>query len=102
MAARQIKKLIPLADRILIQKVKPTTQTASGVFIPTKAQEADNTGKVVAVGKGITKADGSVIPLTVKEGDHVLLSKYGGTPIEFQNEEHLIVREDDILAILEH
>ncbi len=85
----------PLADRVLIEPVAAETKTASGIFIPDTAKEKPQKGKVIAVGNG--KKDE---PLTVKVGDTVLYSKYGGTELKFEGVDYLIMREDDILAIV--
>ena len=85
----------PLADRVLIEPVAAETKTASGIFIPDTAKEKPQKGKVIAIGNG--KKDE---PLTVKVGDTVLYSKYGGTELKFEGVDYLIMREDDILAIV--
>lgn len=85
----------PLADRVLIEPVAAETKTASGLYIPDTAKEKPQTGKVVAVGNG--KKDHT---MTVKVGDTVLYSKYGGTELKHEGSDYLIMREDDILAIV--
>ena len=87
--------ITPLADRVLIKPMEAETKTASGIFIPDSAKEKPQQGKVVAVGKG-TKDE----PMTVKVGDTVLYGKYAGTDLKLEGKDYLIMREDDILAII--
>jgi chaperonin GroES len=94
-------KVRPLYDRILVKRVEEETKTAGGLFIPDTAKEKPQKGQVVAVGNGKLQEDGSIRKLDVKEGDKVLFSKYSGNEIKMDGVEHLIMREDDILAILE-
>jgi chaperonin GroES len=94
-------KIIPLRDRILIKRVGEEEKTKGGIIIPDTAKEKPTQGKVIAVGKGALDEDGKLIPLEVKKGDTVLLGKYAGTEIKVGGTDHLIVREDDILAIVE-
>jgi chaperonin GroES len=94
-------KIRPLHDRILVKRLDSEDKTQGGIIIPDTAQEKPQEGKVVAVGKGRILEDGKVQELTVKKGDKILFSKYSGTEINLESEEHLIVREDDILAVLE-
>ncbi len=94
-------KIRPLHDRILVKRLDSEDKTQGGIIIPDTAQEKPQEGKVVAVGKGRILEDGKVQELTVKRGDKILFSKYSGTEINLESEEHLIVREDDILAVLE-
>ena len=91
----------PLHDRILAKRVQEEEKTAGGLFIPDTAKEKPQKGLVVAVGNGKVQDDGSLRKLDVKEGDKVLFSKYTGNEIKIDGVEHLIMREDDILAILE-
>jgi len=91
----------PLHDHVLVIRQESEQKTAGGIIIPDTAKEKPQQGKVIAVGKGRILEDGKVTPLIVKEGDRVLFSKYGGTEIKIDGEEHLIMREDDILAIFE-
>ncbi len=86
-------------DRVLIRKAKPVT-SIGGIVLPESAQKKMNEGFVVAVGTGARSREGQIIPLTVKEGDNVILSEYGGTEIELDGEELHIYREDDILGVL--
>ena len=94
-------KVRPLYDRILVKRVEEETKTAGGLFIPDTAKEKPQKGQVVAVGNGKVQEDGSIRKLDVKEGDKVLFSKYSGNEIKMDGVEHLIMREDDILAILD-
>ncbi|MBI3991590.1 MAG: co-chaperone GroES [Candidatus Omnitrophica bacterium] len=90
----------PLGDRILIRADESLDKTAGGLVLPDTAKEKPQEGKVVAVGKGRILDDGTVRSLGVKVGDKVLFGKYGGTEVKYKDEEYLIVREEDVLAIL--
>ena len=94
-------KLRPLHDRVIVKRLEEEEKTVGGIIIPDTAKEKPQQAKVIAVGKGRTLENGQVIPLTVKEGDRVLFGKYAGTEIKIDGDEHLIMREDDILAILQ-
>jgi chaperonin GroES len=94
-------KVRPLYDRILVKRVEEETKTAGGLFIPDSAKEKPQKGVVTAVGNGKILEDGSIRKLDVKEGDKVLFSKYSGNEIKIDGVEHLILREDDVLAILD-
>ena len=94
-------KLRPLHDRLIVQRLDEEDTTKGGIIIPDSAKEKPQRGKVVAVGKGKVSEDGSVRPLDVQEGDVVLIGKYSGTEIKVDNEDRLIMREDDVLAIVE-
>ena len=91
-------KIRPLHDRILVKRLEEAEKTKGGIIIPDTAKEKPQEAKVIAVGKGKVKEDGTVTPLDVKKGDRVLFSKYSGTEITIEGEEHLIIREDDVLA----
>ena len=91
-------KLKPLGDRLIVKDVEEDTTTASGIVLPDTAKEKPQKGKVLAVGDGEVKEDGSRRPLDVKEGDEVLYSKYGGTDIQVEGEDLLVLRESDLLA----
>jgi len=93
-------KITPLQDRVLVKRLEEEEKTKGGIIIPDTAKEKPMEGKVVAVGKGRIKEDGTVLPLEVKAGDKVLFSKYAGTEIKIDGEEHIIMREDDILGIM--
>ncbi len=94
-------KIRPLQDRILVKRVDEEEKTAGGIIIPDTAKEKPQEGKVIAVGNGKIGDDGKVQPLDVKKGDKLLFSKYAGTEVNIEGEEHLIIREDDVLGILE-
>ena len=94
-------KIKPLGDRILIKPLKAEEKTKGGIILPDTAKEKPQEGKVIAVGKGKTLESGKVEPLEVKVGNKVLYGKYSGTEIKIDGEEHLIVKEEDILAIVE-
>lgn len=94
------RTLIPLYDRILIKRFAAEAKTKSGLIIPETAKEKPIEAEVVAVGNGKILEDGSAAPLQVKIGDHVLFGKYGGTEIKFNDEDLLILREEEILAIV--
>jgi len=94
-------KIRPLQDRILVKRLEEEEKTKGGIIIPDTAKEKPQEGKVIAVGGGKVSEDGKVHPLDVKKGDRVLFSKYSGTEVTLDGEEHLIVREDDVLGILE-
>jgi chaperonin GroES len=98
---RENMKIRPLQDRILVQRVEEETTTKGGIIIPDTAKEKPVEGKVMAVGKGRVGDDGKVIPLDVKKGDRILFGKYGGTEVKLSGEEYLIMREDDVLGIIE-
>lgn len=93
--------LRPLHDRIIVQRLNEDEKTAGGLFIPDTAKEKPQKGKVVAVGKGKVNEDGTVRTLELKAGDTVLFGKYSGTEVKIENEERLIMREDDVLAVVE-
>ncbi len=94
-------KILPLHDRILVRRLETETKTSGGLYIPETAKEKPLQGRVIAVGKGKILEDGSRRTLDVKEGDRVLFGKYAGTEITVNGEEHLIMREEDILGIIE-
>jgi chaperonin GroES len=94
-------KVRPLHDRIIVQRLDEGEQVVGGIIIPDTAKEKPQQGKVVAAGKGKVKEDGKVIPLDVKEGDTILFGKYSGQEIKIDGEELLILREDEVLAVLE-
>jgi chaperonin GroES len=96
-----VMKIRPLQDRVLVKRIEEEEKTKGGIIIPDTAKEKPQEGKVIAVGKGKTNEDGKLIPLDVKVGDRILFSKYSGSDIKIDNEEHLIMREDDILGVIE-
>ncbi len=91
----------PLQDRIIVKRLDEEEKTSGGIIIPDTAKEKPQEGKVVAVGKGKVLEDGKVQPLDVKKGNKVLFSKYSGTEVNIEGEEHLIIREDDVLGVIE-
>ena len=93
--------LRPLYDRIIVERVQEDERTAGGIIIPETAKEKPQKGKIVAVGKGKINEDGSIRALEVKAGDIVLFGKYSGTEVKIDNQDRLIIREDDILAVVE-
>jgi chaperonin GroES len=94
-------KVRPLQDRILVKRLAEEERTKGGIIIPDTAKEKPIMGEVIAVGGGKVSEDGKVRPLDVKAGDRILFGKYGGTEIKIANEEHLILREDEVLGIIE-
>ena len=93
-------KVKPLADRVLIEPNPAEEKTAGGLFIPDTAKEKPSKGEVVAVGPGKHADDGKLVPMAVKVGDMVLFNKYAGTEVKIDGAEHLVMREDDILAMI--
>ena len=92
----------PLQDRVIVKRVEEQEQrSAGGIIIPDTAKEKPQQGKVIAAGKGKSKDDGKVLPLDVKEGDTILFGKYSGQEIKIDGEEYLIMREEEVLAVLE-
>ncbi|MFO7737928.1 MAG: co-chaperone GroES [Desulfatiglandaceae bacterium] len=94
-------KVRPLHDRVIVKRVEEEEKTKGGIIIPDTAKEKPIEGKVIAVGKGKILENGTQQPLEVKEGDKILFGKYAGTEIKIEGEEHLIMREDDIIAVVE-
>ena len=94
-------KIRPLHDRIIVERLEEETTTAAGIIIPDTAKEKPQQGSVIAVGKGKVTEDGKVLPLDVKVGDKVLFGKYSGTDIKLEGKEYLMMREDDILGVVE-
>jgi chaperonin GroES len=94
-------KIRPLQDRVIVKRIEEQEKTKGGIIIPDTAKEKPMEGKVIAVGKGKVLEDGKIHPLDVKAGDRVLFAKYAGTEVKINEEEHLIMREDDILGVIE-
>ena len=94
-------KIRPLQDRVIVKRLAEEEKTKGGIIIPDTAKEKPMEGKVIAVGKGKVKDDGDVIKMDVKVGDKILFSKYAGTEVKIDGEEYLIMREDDILGVIE-
>ena len=94
-------KIRPLQDRVIVKRVKEEEKTKGGLYIPDTAKEKPIEGEVIAVGNGKVLEDGKVRPLDIKKGDRVLFGKYAGTEVKIENVEHLILREEDILGVIE-
>jgi chaperonin GroES len=94
-------KMRPLRDRLLVERVEEQEQRIGGIIIPDTAKEKPQQGRVVAVGKGRVNDKGDVFPLDVKEGDTILFGKYAGSEIKIEGKEYLILREDEVLGVLE-
>ena len=94
-------KIRPLQDRVIVKRVEEEEKTKGGIIIPDSAKEKPAEGKVIAVGKGKVGEDGKLQPLDVKVGDRILFSKYAGTEVKVDGDENLIMREDDILGVIE-
>ena len=93
-------KIRPLADRVVVKRIKEEEKTKGGIIIPDSAKEKPVEGVVIAVGNGKPLKDGKLRPLDVKAGDRVLFGKYSGTEVKLDGEEHVILREEDLLAVL--
>ncbi len=94
-------KIRPLQDRVLVKRLEEEEKTKGGIIIPDTAKEKPQMGKVIAAGNGKKTEDGKIVPLDVKAGDKILFSKYAGTEVKVEGDELLIMREDDILGIVE-
>lgn len=94
-------KVRPLRDRIIVKRLEEEEKTKGGIIIPDTAKEKPIEGRAIAVGDGKVKEDGTKVPVEVKKGDRVLFANYAGTEINIDGEEHMMMREDDILAIIE-
>ncbi len=94
-------KIRPLQDRIIVKRIEGEEVSSGGIIIPDSAKEKPQEGKVIAIGKGKIGEDGKLQPLDVKKGDKVLFSKYAGSEVNIDGDEHLIIREDDVLGVLE-
>ncbi|KAL1192340.1 10 kDa chaperonin [Cardamine amara subsp. amara] len=93
------KRLIPTLNRVLVEKIRPPSKTVSGILLPEKSSQL-NSGKVIAVGPGARDRAGNLIPVSVKEGDNVLLPDFGGTEVKLGEKEFLLYRDEDIMATL--
>jgi len=93
--------LRPLSDRILVERVEEDAKTKGGIIIPDTAKEKPAEGKIIATGKGRMGEDGKLLPMDVKVGDRILFSKYGGTDIKIEGIDYLILRQDDVLGVIE-
>ena len=94
-------KIRPLQDRVIVKRIEEEEKSKGGIIIPDTAKEKPQEGKVIAVGKGKVNDDGKITPLDVKVNDRVLFGKYAGSEINIDGEEHMIMREDDILGVIE-
>jgi len=94
-------KIQPLQDRILVKRIEEEERTKGGIIIPDTAKEKPQEGVVVAVGRGKVLEDGKILPLDVKAGNRILFQKYAGTEVKIEGVEHLIIREEDILGVVE-
>ena len=94
-------KVRPLADRILVKRIEEEDVVRGGIIIPDTAKEKPQEGKVVAVGPGRLGEDGKRMPMELKKGNRILMGKYAGTEVKIDGEEHIIMREDDVLAVIE-
>ncbi len=94
-------KIRPLQDRVIVKRIEEEEKSKGGIIIPDTAKEKPQEGKIVAVGRGKVGDDGKIVPLDVKVNDRVLFGKYSGSEINMDGEEHLIMREEDILGIIE-
>ncbi|MBN8550956.1 MAG: co-chaperone GroES [Deltaproteobacteria bacterium] len=101
MATKNTNKIRPLQDRLIVERLEGEEKTASGLYIPDSAKEKPQQGRVIATGKGRVLEDGSVRPLDLRAGDRILFGKYSGTEIKLDGTEYLIMREDDVLGVLE-
>ena len=95
-------KFSPLHDRILVRRVEEASTTRGGIIIPDSAKDKPQEGEVISTGKGKVNEDGKVFPLAVKEGDRILFGKYSGTEIKVDDNEYLILREEEVLGVIEH
>jgi chaperonin GroES len=91
----------PLHDRLIVKRLEEEEKTKGGIIIPDSAKEKPAEGKVIAVGAGRVKKDGTKLPMEVKKGDRILFVKYGGTEVKIDGEEHLIMKEEDVLGVIE-
>ena len=96
-----LRRLLPLGSRVLVQRTEAVTQTTSGLFLPEEAQQRPNEGKVIAVGPGKKNSDGQLEPVSVTEGDTVLLPEYGGTEVKLGDDTFHLFRDEDILGRFE-
>ena len=94
-------KIRPLQDRVILKRIEEEEKSKGGIIIPDTAKEKPQEGKVIAVGKGKVNDDGKITPLDIKVHDRILFGKYSGTEINIDGEEHLIMREEDILGVIE-
>jgi chaperonin GroES len=98
---KNVMRIRPLYDRLVVKRIAEETTTKGGIIIPDSAKEKPISGQVLAVGNGKIQENGSVRPMDVKAGDRILFGKYTGTEVKIDGEDHLILREDDVLAVIE-
>jgi chaperonin GroES len=96
-----LMKIRPLQDRVIVKRVQEEEKTKGGIIIPDTAKEKPIEGEVIAVGNGKVLEDGKVRPLDIRAGDRILFSKYAGTEVKIEGEDHLILREEDVLGVIE-
>jgi len=101
MAIEKKSKIRPLQDRLLVKRLNEEEKTRGGIIIPDTAKEKPQEGRVIAVGKGKVLEDGKLHPLEVKVGEKILFTKYSGSEVKIEGEEHLIMKEEDILGVIE-
>ena len=94
-------KLRPLQDRLIVERIDEEAMSGGGIIIPDSAKEKPQEGKIIAVGKGKTGDDGKLVKLDVKKGDRILFGKYSGSEVKLEGSEYLIMREDDVLGVIE-
>ncbi|NOZ63924.1 MAG: co-chaperone GroES [Caldiserica bacterium] len=94
-------KVRPLSDRVLIKRLEEESKTEGGIYLPETAKEKSQKGEVIAVGEGKRLKNGKIVALSVKKNDKVLFDKFGGTEVKVEGEEYIILKEDDILAVIE-
>uniref|UniRef100_A0A7S2TB47 Chaperonin 10 n=1 Tax=Prorocentrum micans TaxID=2945 RepID=A0A7S2TB47_PROMC len=100
MSAAAFKRFVPLADRILVQKLKADVKSAGGILLPDSAKQDVNQAKVLAVGPGRRNPKGDIVPMSTKAGDTVVIPRYGGTELKLEEEEYHIYRDEDIVGII--
>lgn len=100
MSSNKKGKIRPLQDRLIVERLAPEEKSSGGIILPENAQERPQRGRVVAVGKGKIREDGSVTPLDCKEGDEILFGKYSGVEVKVEGTDYLIMREDDVLGVV--
>mmetsp|Transcript_57971 Transcript_57971/g.156363 ORF Transcript_57971/g.156363 Transcript_57971/m.156363 type:complete len:103 (-) Transcript_57971:78-386(-) len=98
--AAAFKRFVPLADRILVQKLKADVKSAGGILLPDSAKQEINQGKVLAVGPGRRSPKGEILPMGTKVGDTVIIPRYGGTEVKLEEDEYFIYRDEDIVGVI--
>ena len=100
MSSNKKGKIRPLQDRLIVERLAPEEKSSGGIYLPDNAQERPQRGRVVAVGKGKVRDDGTITPLDLKEGDEILFGKYSGVEVKVEGTDLLIMREDDVLGVV--